>query len=452
MNKEKLKVLIIEDDQTLLNIAEHQLQSEGYNTQSAVTGEDGLKLFQEFSPDIVITDLALEGVMNGDDVLKKVKAINEDTPVILMTAYGSVESAVECIKAGALDYITKPFRWDEMLLIVEKAINFVFLKRENKELRSLLHERYDFSSIIGQSNAMQNVIKQLPRITESDAPVLITGESGTGKELIAKAIHLNGPRKDGPFLAINCGAIPKELAESEFFGHVKGAFTGATGNKKGYFIEAEGGTLFLDEIGELSRDLQVKLLRALQEKEITPVGSAKATPVRVRIISATNVDLPLAIEAKEFREDLYYRISVLPMELPPLRKRKGDVLLLANHFLKKYGQSDSSLSAELLEKLSHQSWPGNIRELENLIQRMIILKPDLKEYHSWCLPEDDTLESRNLSFPIEFPEEGLDLDQVTQSLISSALHKTGGNQTQAAKLLGLSRASLIYRMQKYGLH
>lgn len=452
MSKGKVKILVIEDDQSLLGIAEHQLQSEGYITQSVTTGEDGLALFKEFNPDIVVTDLALEGAMNGDEILKRVKAMNEDTPVILMTAYGSVESAVECMKSGALDYISKPFRWDEMLLIIEKAINFVFLKRENKELRSLLHERYDFSSIIGESSAMQNVIKQLPKVTESDAPVLITGESGTGKELVAKAIHLNGPRKEGPFVPINCGAIPKDLAESELFGHVKGAFTGATGNKKGYFVEAEGGTLFLDEIGELSRELQVKLLRALQEKEVTPVGSAKSVPVRVRIISATNVDLPLAIEAKEFREDLYYRISVLPLELPPLRKRKGDVLLLANHFLKKYSQSTSSMSAELLEKFTGQRWTGNIRELENLIQRMVILKPDLKEYHSWCLPEDTALESGELSFPIELPDKGLDLDQVVQTLIRSALQKTEGNQTQAAKLLGLSRASLIYRMQKYGLH
>lgn len=442
-------ITLVEDDETLLEIAKYHLEEAGYKVFPYVSGAKAYEGLTTDRPDLVLTDLVLEGNMNGDDLLFKIRETDQTLPLILMTANGSVESAVACVRAGAWTYLTKPFHWDEMLEEIRKALRFYSLEVENRKLKRMVGSFKDFECIIGESSAITELKKQLPRIAGTDAPALIRGESGTGKEMVARALHMNSGRSHGPFIAINCGAIVKDLADSELFGHSKGAFTGAYQDKKGYFREAHSGTLFLDEIGELPLELQVKLLRVLQEKEITPVGESKSAPIDVRLIAATHVDLEEAIQSGDFREDLYYRISVLPIELPPLRDRHGDLPVLVQFFLAQLDYRGAGMDPEFWEELSLHTWPGNIRELENFVTRLSVMIPPntpwSSEHVKGFAPQRKSLGC----IPYEIPEEGLHLDDLMRRLVESALLKTGGNQSKAAKLLGISRSALIYRMQKF---
>lgn len=443
------KITLVEDDETLLEIAKHHLKEAGYKVESYISGEEALDNLKNDRPDLILTDLILDGNMNGDELLFKIRETNQALPLILMTANGSVESAVACLRAGAWTYLTKPFHWDEMLVEIKKALRLNALEEENRKLKIMVGSYNDYDGIIGDSSAMVELKKQLPRIAGSDAPTLIRGESGTGKEKVARALHMNSDRKNGPFVAVNCGAIVKELAESELFGHSKGAFTGAHQDKKGYFREAQGGTLFLDEIGELPLNLQVKLLRVLQEKEVTPVGESKSTPIDVRFISATNVDLEEGIRSGDFREDLYYRISVLPIELPPLRERHGDIPVLIQYFLSQLDYHGVGMSEDFWEEIGLHTWPGNIRELENLVKRSSVMIPPDTRWTGGHAKEFISQRKAIACIPYEIPDEGLHLDSLMRKLVQSALHKTSGNQSKAAKMLGISRSALIYRMQKF---
>jgi DNA-binding NtrC family response regulator len=447
----KHKILLVEDDASLLDIACHQLRTAGHDVFPFTSADQAWASIKEVTYDLILTDLVLEGSINGDELLKKVLATGHEIPVILMTANGTIESGVRCVKMGAWDYLTKPFHWDDMLGQISKALQFHDLHKENHRLKQLVGSLDDFQCIIGHSSSITRVKKQLPRLAQSDAPVLIQGESGTGKEMVARSLHMNSSRKSAPFIAVNCGAIVRELAESELFGHAKGSFTGAHQDKPGYFVAAEGGTLFLDEISELPLDLQVKLLRVLQEGEVTPVGQAKATLVNVRLITATHVDLQEAIQNGDFREDLYYRVSVLPIRLPPLRERSGDLPELSRVLLMKCGAQDVHLSKSLLAELDAYHWPGNIRELENLMMRLHVMNPDVQILEPEHMPEPLERKSANQSLPFEVPDHGFDLEFHMKQLIQSALFKADGHQTNAAKLLKISRSALIYRMQKYGL-
>jgi len=445
------KVFIVEDDASLLEIAIHQLEAANYIVHPFTSAEEAWKSFDKVTPDLVLTDLVLEGGINGDQLLKKIKGYNTNIPVILMTANGSIDSAVDCVKSGAWNYLTKPFHWDDMLSQIKKALDYRSIKDENIKLKKLVGEYSGFESIVGNSPIMSNIKNQLISVSHADAPVLIQGESGTGKELVAKSIHLNSPRKDKPFIAVNCGAIVEELAESELFGHVKGAFTGAFQQKNGFFMEAQGGSLFLDEIGELPLNLQVKLLRVLQESEITPVGQSKSFPIDVRIISATNVDIHEAVRCGDFREDLFYRIAVLPISLPPLRDRLEDIETLSLMFLDKIGRSNCSFSQDFLAKMKLYAWQGNIRELENFITRLSVMNTDIECFQEKHFPESNFNIKPKQPISYEIPDEGLDLDIHMKKLIESALGKCAGNQTKASSLLGVTRSALIYRMQKFNI-
>jgi len=430
---------------------EFSLTEAGHTVQTAASGEDGLRLFEKGTFDAVITDITMRG-MSGMEVLASVRRRVPTIPVIVITAYGTIESAVEAMKQGAFDYITKPFNREELRLTLEKAIKMRRLEQENVELRAEVTDRYCFESIIGSSEKMKEVLDLAGRVAASDANVLITGESGTGKELLAKGVHYNSRRTNGPFVAVNCAAIPEALIESELFGHVKGSFTGAVRDKEGKFELADGGTLFLDEIGDLRIDLQAKILRALQEREVDRVGGSKPVSVDVRVIAATNKDIERAVKEGAFREDLYYRLNVITLFIPPLRERKEDIPLLASHFLKKFNaDADVHLDASALAVLTAYGWPGNVRELENVIERASVLKrgPLITRVE---LPEKLKKEKMGVEdIILNVPEQGISLEELEKSLIIKALEKHKGNQTRAAEFLGITRPTLIYRMEKFGL-
>jgi two-component system NtrC family response regulator len=447
----KSSILLIDDDDSLRRVMEFSLTEAGHTVRTAANGEDGLRLFDKDPFDAVITDITMPG-MSGMDVLAKVRQRDAHIPVIVITAYGTIESAVEAMKQGAFDYITKPVSRDELRLTLEKAIRMRRLEKENVELRAEVTDRYRFESIIGSSEKMKEVLDLAGRVAASDASLLITGESGTGKELLAKGVHFNSQRADGPFVAVNCAAIPDSLIESELFGHVRGAFTGAVKDKEGKFELADGGTLFLDEIGDLRIDLQAKILRALQEREVDRVGGGKPVSVDVRVIAATNKDIERAVKEGAFREDLYYRLNVITLFIPPLRERKEDIPLLASHFLKKFNKDiDVRVDAGALSLLTAYGWPGNVRELENVIERASVLKRGalitLDE-----LPEKLKKEKPGVEdIILNLPEQGISLEDLEKSLIIKALDKHKGNQTRAAEYLGITRPTLIYRMEKFGL-
>ena len=369
----KAKILVIDDDTSLRRVLEYNLQEEGYDVAAAASGEEGLRLFKQLQPDLVITDMKMSG-MDGLKVLKSIKESSADTLVIIITAFGTVDVAVEAMKAGAYDYITKPFNREALKLTVKKALQFSGLAEENKRLKDELADKADFRSIVGSSPEMEKVFAMVRKVADTEASVFITGESGTGKELIARSIHANSSRRDGPFVAINCSAIPRDLLESELFGHTKGAFTGAIKEKSGKFQLADCGTIFLDEVGELLLELQPKLLRVLQEKEVEPLGGTKPQKLDVRVISATSLNMEKAIADGTFRDDLYYRLSVIPIHLPPLRERRKDIPLLIKYFSAKHGSDKISFDKEALEALSMFAWPGNVRELENTVERLLIMR------------------------------------------------------------------------------
>ncbi|MBU0567857.1 sigma-54 dependent transcriptional regulator [bacterium] len=448
----KETILVVDDDESLSRIIEYQLKEEGYRVIVSNDGPTGLARVKEEKIALAIIDLQMPG-MGGMDTLKEARKIDRDLVMIMITAYGTIETAVAAMKLGAYDYITKPFNKDELKMAVAKALEMRRLRSENVHLRQELKEKYGFRNIIGASPKMQEVYDLVSQVAGSDISVLILGETGTGKELVARAIHYNSPRRNSPFVILNCAAIPDELLESELFGHVKGAFTGAIRDKAGKFEAADTGTIFLDEIGELKGGLQAKLLRVLQDQEFDKVGGTKPIKVDTRIVSATNKDLEAEAREGQFREDLYYRLNVVSIKLPPLRERREDVPLLTNHFLKKHSpkKTPKKLAPETLDLLMKYDWPGNVRELENVIERAIVLGKD-KEILPGDLPQKiQNLEKHRKVVVLDVPDTGVALDEVEKELILTALKRTGGNQTRAARFLGISRSALLYRMEKHSL-
>jgi DNA-binding NtrC family response regulator len=444
-------ILLIDDDDSLRRVIEFSLVEAGYRVQPATSGEEGIGLFGKGSFDAVITDITMPG-MSGMDVLAKLHEQDPALPVVMITAYGTIESAVQAMKQGAFDYITKPFNRDELKLTLAKALRIRRLERENTALRAEVTDRYRFDAIVGDSATIKEVLDLAGRVAASDATVLITGERGTGKELLAKGIHFNSTRSRGPFVAVNCAAIPETLIESELFGHVKGAFTGATKDKEGKFELADGGTILLDEIGDLRIDLQAKILRVLQERSVDPVGGAQPIPVDVRVIASTNRDVEALIKEGKFRDDLYDRINVIGLRMPPLRERKDDLPLLAGFFLRKFNK-DAGVSIDQagMNALLSYGWPGNVRELESVIERASVLRQGVVI----TLAElPDKLKGGKTGIEniiLNLPDEGIALEELEKSLIGKALEKHKSNQTRAAEYLGITRPTLIYRMEKYGL-
>jgi two-component system NtrC family response regulator len=449
----KKRILVVDDDDSLRWVTQAQLQQSGYDVAAAQDARSALEQIRAIPPDLVITDLKMPG-MSGIDLLKEIRVQYPEIIVIMVTAFGTVETAVEAMKAGAYDYVTKPVNMDELRLIVDRGLEHLDLRQEVRALRSSLDQKYGFETILGRSKKLLYVLDMASRAAQATSTVLIRGETGTGKELLAKAVHFNSRRKDRPFITINCGAIPKDLLESELFGHARGSFTGAIANKKGKVELADGGTLFLDEIGELPLELQVKLLRLIQQGEVEKVGFTGVTKIDVRIIAATHRDLQALAEDGAFREDLYYRLAVIPLELPPLRERADDVPELVEHFFlkakEKQGLAELVLPTRLLPYFGGYTWPGNVRELENIIERIVVLargdEITLNDLPDFLRRERPLVEALHL----DLPPHGISLEAVEKELIMRALEKFNGNQTHAAQYLDISRKTLIYRMEKFG--
>ncbi len=448
------RILVIEDEEKLRRVVQLQLQTSGYDVEQAATAEDGLAAADR--ADLVLTDLRLPG-MSGLEFLEKMHASRPGLPLVMMTAFGSVETAVEAMKKGAADFLVKPFSLDHLSAVVEKALEMQALREENKRLKEELGGRYQLDSIVGRSGVMQEVFAMVLRAAPTRATVLLAGESGVGKDMIARAIHYHSPRKDKPFVKINCTAIPENLMESELFGHEKGAFTGANQTKPGKFEQADTGTVFLDEIGDVPLPIQVKLLRVLQEREFERLGSNKTRHIDVRVVAATNVDLRRALEEGTFREDLYYRLNVLPINIPPLRERREDVPYLAEHFIRKHaaelGTSELALTDEATAKLLSYHWPGNVRELENVIERSLVLagggRLEAADIRLDMAPRSRVAAS-GTGDPAFLPD-GMTLDQYEEAIIKEAMRRAQGNKSQAARLLGLTRNALRYRLGQMGL-
>ncbi|MGE3411116.1 MAG: sigma-54-dependent transcriptional regulator [Dehalococcoidia bacterium] len=447
-------VLVVDDDESLRRVVEFNLQEEGYRVLTATDGPEGWRLFQAEPVDLVLTDVRMPE-MDGIELLTRVKTMQPDLPVIMLTAHGSIDSAVGAMKLGASDYLTKPFNRDQLRAAVRKALEVAALTSENRYLREVIADRLSFANMIAGSRAMRAVTDTAGRVAQSDATVLLEGESGTGKELLAKAIHFHGTRAREPFVTINCGAIPEQLLESELFGHRRGSFTGAVGDKRGKFEAADGGTIFLDEIGDLPAQLQVKILRVLQEREIDKVGDTRPLKVNVRVVAATNRDLEKMVSDGTFRDDLYYRLAVVSIRMPPLRERADDIPLLVDHFLEKHtqrlGRGRPTVEKDVYSALNLYGWPGNIRELENVIERALALDRDgvigLDD-----LPERlRSREHRVANLRMELPDEGVSLEEVERELLLASLEKHNWNQTRAAAFLNITRSTLLYRMQKFHL-
>ena len=453
MNADSERILLVDDEKYLVALFKKILEKRGYQTCSVYSGEEALKELEAQSFDLVITDLRLPG-MTGLELVKKAKAINPTLLFIMLTGFGTVTSAVEAMRQGAYDYLLKPIDNDELVLVAEKALEVQRLTREVQRLRSRLEIDIGFEHIIGQSKPMRALFRVMQMVAHSNVTVLIQGESGTGKELVARALHQQSPRQNKPFVAINCASVPETLLESELFGHARGAFTGAVINKKGLFEEAEGGTLLLDEVGDTTPAFQSKLLRVLQENEIRPLGTSKSVKIDVRVIAATNKDLKNELERKAFRADLYYRLAVLPLHIPPLRDRREDIPLLVSHFLDKYSKQNGlvapkGISPRALGVLVEHSWPGNVRELENVIERAVLISPGA-EIDS----EVRFTASANLDeVPISLRQATHQIkDTRERQLIAEALQKTNGNRSHAAKLLGISRSALYIKLKLHELH
>ena len=446
----KKRVLVVEDEEKLRRVVELQLVSAGFEVDKAATAEEGVKVVDR--ADLVLTDLRLPN-MDGLGLLALIRRQNAQVPVVVMTAYGSIETAVECMKAGATDFLLKPFSLDHLMQVVHKALEVRALRDENRQLKEELGRRYEYDNIIGRSEPMQEIFATIERVAPTRATVLLAGESGVGKDLIARAIHFHSPRRDRPLVKINCTAIPENLMESELFGYEKGAFTGAVTSKPGKFEQADTGTVFLDEIGDVPGPIQVKLLRILQEREFERLGSNVTRHTDVRVIAATNQDLRAALEQGTFREDLYYRLNVVPLNIPPLRERKPDIPFLANHFIRKLaadsGSAVESITDAAMERLMAYHWPGNVRELENVIERSLVLcRGSQLDAGDVLLESAPRPRSQNGQ---HFLPEGLTLDQYEQELIREALRRADGNKSHAARLLGLTRNALRYRLTQMGL-
>ncbi len=456
------KILVVDDEESIREFFEIMLKREGYQVLSASNGKEGLEQLKKHQVDLIISDIQMPE-MSGMELLAQVKEQDPEMPVVMITAFGSTDTAVEAMKLGASDYLQKPFKLDEVKLIIAKALEERVLKLENAQLRKELGSKYAFDNIIGGAPPMLRIYEMVRRIAHTKSSVLIMGESGTGKELIARAIHYNGPLKDRPFVTVNCGAIPENLMESEMFGHRKGSFTGAIADKKGLFEVANTGTIFLDELGELPLTMQVKLLRVIQEGTFKRVGGTEDIHVDVRIISATNKNLDTEVKAGRFREDLFYRLNVIHIQSPPLRERREDIVMLANHFLEKFskilGIDIKKISNEAMDRLKTYHYPGNVRELENIIERTVALEPS-----QMILPESlprhlletpapaGNLDANKIEIDVE---KGIELEALVadfeRALLVRALQQAGGIKKRAAKLLKISFRSMRYRVDKYGL-
>ncbi len=456
----KPRILVVDDEESIREFLEIMLKKEGYEVTTAEDGQKGLDLTKKKSFDLIISDLQMPN-LTGMEFLKKVKENDPSMLFMMITAFGTTETAVEAMKVGAYDYITKPFKIDEVRINIANALKSKNLEVEVRQLKRVLNQEYSFQNLVGNSEIMHKVFDMIKRVSQAPTNILVTGESGTGKEMVAKAIHFNGPLKDNPFVPVNCGAIPESLMESEMFGHKKGSFTGAVSDKTGLFEAANGGTLFLDEIGELPMSIQVKLLRAIQERKIRRVGGIEDTDIEVRIIAATNRDLQKMVHEGTFRQDLYYRLNVINIKSPALRERGDDIDILAKHFLEKcnnkLGKSVTSISDEAMIILKKYNYPGNVRELENIIERTVAL-----EAGGVILPESlppfvNTTTGRKLasSHEIEIGDDGIDLDkimgQIEKELLIKAIHAADGVKKRAAKLLNISFRSMRYRVEKFSL-
>jgi two-component system, NtrC family, response regulator len=450
-------ILIVDDEKNYLVVLEALLGTEGYEIVTTDNARDAVRSMRESDLDLVITDMKMPG-MSGMELLEECKKIRPELPVIMMTAYGTIEMAVEAMKKKAYDYITKPFNNEELKLIIKKALENYRLTKENRRLSEALSDRYKYGNIIGKSTPMLKIYDLIGKVAQSRASVFITGPSGTGKELIAKAVHYNSPRKDRPFISINCGALTDTLLENELFGHEKGAFTGAVAMKKGRFEVADGGTLFLDEVGDMPAPLQVKLLRVLQEMEFERVGGTRTIKVDVRVLSASNRNIKEDVANNLFREDLFYRLNVMEIEVPPLHKRVDDIPLLVRHFIEKYGVHEGKNKIELVpdawKALYTYAWPGNVRELENAIERAVVLcsggiitRDDLPDF---LLEEKEEEIDLNKIVPVNLtlPEA---FEQLEEKLIKRALKYSDQVQSRAAEMLGISRHVMHYKMKKYGM-
>jgi DNA-binding NtrC family response regulator len=451
-------ILLVDDSPDILTNFSEYLTGKGWEVDTTLEGAASISMMEKKQYDIVITDLKMPGI-DGMDILKYVKENSPESICIILTGYGTIKNAVEAIKLGAFDYLTKPVKLDEILISIERALEHRNLKRENINLKNQLKKKYRFENIIGDNEKMHKVFETIEKVADTDSTILILGESGTGKELIAKAIHYKSSRREGPFVPVNCAAIPGELLESELFGHEKGAFTNAIRTRIGRFELANRGTLFLDEIGDMNPNLQSKLLRILQERQFERIGGIKTIKTDIRVIAATHQDLKRAVQQEKFREDLYYRLNVIPIKIPPLREHKSDIPLLVHHFLNHFSQSKkkkiTGITQEAMQKLMEFDWPGNIRELENTIERITILSssemisiPDLPE-------KFQALPAIEHPAAIEIPEVGISLDtavsEFERRLILQALDKTGWVKNKAAQLLQMNRTTLIEKMKRQNL-
>lgn len=457
------RILVVDDEESIREFFEIMLKREGFEVVTASNGREALEVLKTKQADLIISDIQMPE-MSGMDFLSRVKESDPEALVIMITAFGSTETAVEAMKLGAYDYVQKPFKIDEVKIVIRKALESRSLKMENAQLKRELGTKYAFDNIIGGAPPMLRIYEMVKRVANTKSSVLITGESGTGKELIARAVHYNGPLKDRPFVTVNCGAIPENLMESEMFGHKKGSFTGAIADKKGLFEVANGGTIFLDELGELPLTMQVKLLRVIQEGTFKRVGGTEDVTVEVRIISATNRNLEAEVKAGRFREDLFYRLNVIQVHCPPMRERKEDISMLANHFLEKFSKALNvnvkRVSNEAMELLRRYHFPGNVRELENIIERTVALEPgptilpESLPRHLAEVPAESgsTLDANRIEID---QEKGVDLEKLVaefeRTLLTKALQQTGGVKKRAARLLSISFRSMRYRVDKYGL-
>jgi len=481
MTESTKHLLLVEDEAALREVIAEQLSDRGYQVEQADSGEAALAHLADFAFDVIVTDLRLPGI-GGADVIEAAVERYPEIVAIVVTGYGTIKDAVETVKRGAWDFVAKPFQIDELMHVLEAALEQRRLKSENAYLRAQLEERYSFEGIIGKSQAMKKLFSLLETVAQTNSTVIITGETGTGKEVAARAIHHNGPRRTNRFVALNCSAIPETLLEAELFGHVRGAFTGAVGNRQGRLEQAHKGTLFLDEVGTMSTALQMKLLRVLQEREFERVGESRSVKVDVRVIAATNTDLGQMVAEGQFREDLYYRLNVIPVQLPPLRERKDDIPLLVQHFLEKYPRpvaaprnaapvfrpADSegaagdlapvfrptlTVSQDAMRHLMAYHWPGNVRQLENTVERTVAFSAGRDQIDVDDLP---TEMSQTVVPPVlqsvALPEDGIDLDQyvatIERDLIRRSLERTGGNKGRAARLLNLKRTTLVERLKR----
>jgi DNA-binding NtrC family response regulator len=452
-------ILVVDDEVKQLEILRKILLHEGYEVETAASATRALEQLRVFRPQVVLTDLMMPG-MDGIELLEQIRRESPGCAVLLMTAHESVATAVDAMKKGAYDYLTKPLERDDLVPRIARAFELVLLRNENRNLRAQLRSSFSFDEIVGSGTAMESVLRLVRKVAPSNATILIVGESGTGKELVARALHYGSPRAERPFLAVNCSAIPETLLESELFGHEKGSFTGAIGRKLGLFEQAQGGTLFLDEVGDLPLSMQAKLLRALQEREIRRVGGSASIPLDIRIVAATNRDLTKLMKDERFREDLYYRLNVVTLLLPPLRERPDDIPRLVEAFLERFsreaGRTPPRFSRKATAELACYGWPGNVRQLESVVERAVLLSEG-DEIGPELLPPEvregaargESASSSGLS--LDIPDAGINLEEVERELLEKAVRKAGGTLSRAAKLLGISYRTLQYRLDKFGI-